>query len=178
MKCPNRLPIIVGGIIGAVALNYCIGLATAGNKDANVASTQPTDTSISIKVPEATVPDGPDVTPPTVVIPDSADPYQPEEGDPFVESDEETGAEIKEPVGEGEKKDVIIVEEDTVVGEDKDDVHVGGDNSDSDDNAPEYGKSPGGDNPFDNDIETEIDDTPVEDYIGEGEDRPGEGIHF
>ena len=33
-------------------------------------------------------------------------------------------------------------------------------------------------NPFENDTLTEIDDRPVEDYIGEGEDRPGEGIHF
>ena len=33
-------------------------------------------------------------------------------------------------------------------------------------------------NPFENNIPTEIDDRPVEDYIGEGEDRPGEGIHF
>ena len=33
-------------------------------------------------------------------------------------------------------------------------------------------------NPFENDTLTEIDDRPVEDYIGEDEDRPGEGIHF
>ena len=33
-------------------------------------------------------------------------------------------------------------------------------------------------NPFDNDIPTEIDDRPVEDYVGEGEGRPGEGKHF
>lgn len=33
-------------------------------------------------------------------------------------------------------------------------------------------------NPFENDTPTKIDDRPVEDYIGEGEDRPGEGIHF
>lgn len=32
--------------------------------------------------------------------------------------------------------------------------------------------------PFDDDTETEIDDKPVDDYVGEGEDRPGEGIHF
>ena len=171
MKCSNRLPIIVGGIIGAVALIGCICLATVGNKDANVADTQPNDTNISIKVPETTVPDGPDVNPPAVVIPDTTDPYQPEED--IVPKDE-----VSEEVKEEEKKDVIIVEEDIVVGEGKDDVHVGGDNSDSDNNTPEYEKSPGGDNPFDNDIETEIDDTPVEDYIGEGEDRPGEGIHF
>ena len=40
---------------------------------------------------------------------------------------------------------------------------------------PQIGSQP---NPFENDTPTEIDDRPVEDYIGEGEDRPGEGIHF
>ena len=40
---------------------------------------------------------------------------------------------------------------------------------------PQIGGQP---NPFDNDIPTEIDDRPVEDYVGEGEDRPGEGKPF
>ena len=40
---------------------------------------------------------------------------------------------------------------------------------------PQIGGQP---NPFENDTPTEIDDRPVEGYIGEGEDRPGEGIHF
>ena len=40
---------------------------------------------------------------------------------------------------------------------------------------PQIGDQP---NPFENDTTTEIDDRPVEDYAGEGEDRPGEGIHF
>ena len=40
---------------------------------------------------------------------------------------------------------------------------------------PQIGGQP---NPFENDAPTEIDDRPVEDYIGEGEDRPGEGKHF
>jgi hypothetical protein len=40
---------------------------------------------------------------------------------------------------------------------------------------PQIGGQP---NPFENDTSTEIDDRPVEDYIGEGEDCPGEGIHF
>mgnify|MGYP003294539568 CR=1 FL=1 len=40
---------------------------------------------------------------------------------------------------------------------------------------PQIGGQP---NPFENDTPTEIDDRPVEDYIGEGKDRPGEGIHF
>ena len=40
---------------------------------------------------------------------------------------------------------------------------------------PQIGGQP---NPFENDTPTEIDDRPVEDYVGEGEDRPGEGNHF
>ena len=40
---------------------------------------------------------------------------------------------------------------------------------------PQIGGQP---NPFENDTPTEINDRPVEDYIGEGEDRPGEGKHF
>ena len=40
---------------------------------------------------------------------------------------------------------------------------------------PQIGGQP---NPFENDKPTEIDDRPVEDYVGEGEDRPGEGKHF
>ena len=40
---------------------------------------------------------------------------------------------------------------------------------------PQIGGQP---NPFENDTPTEIDDRPVENYVGEGEDRPGEGIHF
>jgi hypothetical protein len=40
---------------------------------------------------------------------------------------------------------------------------------------PHIGGQP---NPFENGTPTEIDDRPVEDYIGEGEDRPGEGKHF
>ena len=40
---------------------------------------------------------------------------------------------------------------------------------------PHIGGQP---NPFENDTPTEIDDRPVEDYIGEGENRPGEGKNF
>ena len=40
---------------------------------------------------------------------------------------------------------------------------------------PQIGGQP---NPFESGTPTEIDDRPVEDYIGEGEDRPGEGKHF
>ncbi len=48
-----------------------------------------------------------------------------------------------------------------------------------DQNLVEYKPQIGGQpNPFDNDTPTEIDDQPVEEYIGDGEDRPGEGKHF
>ena len=40
---------------------------------------------------------------------------------------------------------------------------------------PQIGGQP---NPFENDTPTKIDDRPVEDYVGEDEDRPGEGKHF
>lgn len=36
----------------------------------------------------------------------------------------------------------------------------------------------GGPNPFDDDTPTEIDDHSSDEFIGEGNDRPGEGIHF
>ncbi len=50
---------------------------------------------------------------------------------------------------------------------------------DGDQSLAEYKPQIGGQpNPFENDTPTEINDRPVEDYIGEGEDRPGEGIHF
>lgn len=46
-------------------------------------------------------------------------------------------------------------------------------------NLAEYKSQPSGQpNPFENAPPTEIVDQPVEDLIGEGEDRPGEGKHF
>ena len=40
---------------------------------------------------------------------------------------------------------------------------------------PQIGGQP---NPFENDTPTKINDRPAEDYVGEGEARPGEGKHF
>lgn len=48
-----------------------------------------------------------------------------------------------------------------------------------DQNLVEYKPQMGGQpNPFEKDTPTDIEDRPVEDYVGEGEDRPGEGKHF
>lgn len=96
------------------------------------------------------------------------------------ENIEEKEEHISKPA-EDDDKPVIVEDEkiSTDVGDKGDaelrdeEVNVDDDNK----NAPEYNPSVGG-NPFDDDTKTEIDDTPVEDYIGEGEDRPGEGIHF
>ncbi len=46
-------------------------------------------------------------------------------------------------------------------------------------NAPVFIDPCRGDqNPFENAPPTEIDDHPADEFIGEGDDRPGEGIHF
>ena len=91
--------------------------------------------------------------------------------------------EEKAPATEKEEDKPVIVEDEKVSteGGGKGDVEVRDEETNVDDgnkNAPEYNPSIGGDNPFDDDTETEIDDKPVDDYVGEGEDRPGEGIHF
>lgn len=91
--------------------------------------------------------------------------------------------EEKAPVTEKEEDKPVIVEDEKVSteGGEKGDAEVRDEETNVDDgnkNAPEYNPSIGGDNPFDDDTKTEIDDKPVEDYVGDGEDRPGEGIHF
>lgn len=91
--------------------------------------------------------------------------------------------EEKTPAKEEEKDKPVIVEDEktSTEGGEKGDIEVRDEEENVDDgnkNGPEYKPSIGGDNPFDDDTETEIDDKPVDDYVGEGEDRPGEGIHF
>ena len=94
-----------------------------------------------------------------------------------------TEKEDKTPVEDEEEDKPVIIEDETVIkdGVTKGDAQIKDEETNVDDgnkNAPVYNPSIGGDNPFDNDIKTEIDDRPVEDFVGEGEDRPGEGIHF
>ena len=230
MSNPTRIPLIVGGVVGLVAMAVCLFLPKDEQKDPSLQNTKPT-TGIQIQVP--TGPTDPTEIPPVIVIPgdndpttptDPAGPTQPILGNPVVEGldeeddikddeeivipddevivigkpkDEEPNVEqgeirndevIKEkeenaPVEDDEHEDVIIVEDDKVsTGEEKGDVVEREPSAENDGegnkNGPEYQPPVGGDNPFDNDTETEIEDTPVEDLIGDGEDRPGEGIHF
>lgn len=231
MSNPNRIPMIVGGVIGLVALAVCLMLPKDEQQDPNLQATKPT-TGIHIQVPTGTTtPTDPDEIPPIIIIPgdedptDPTDPTTPQPGDPFVEDGDEGDPVIKDPdtevipddeviVGDKDKdedpnveqgeirndevikekeessseedddhEDVIVVEDDKVTtGEGKEEVvendPVTEDDGEGNKNGPEYQPPAGGDNPFDDDTETEIEDTPVEDLIGDGEDRPGEGIHF
>ena len=53
------------------------------------------------------------------------------------------------------------------------------DNAEQNSNSPVFiDPAQGGANPFENAPPTEIDDHPVDEFIGEGDDRPGEGMHF
>ena len=89
--------------------------------------------------------------------------------------------------GEASKKEVSLVEETVIeectefteesITETEDDTVqcIDEGNQSLAEYKPQTGDQP---NPFENDTPTEIDDRPVEDYIGKGEERPGEGIHF
>ena len=89
----------------------------------------------------------------------------------------ETAPEEEQTVQETITEESIEIAEETVITEPEEDtvecIYEG------DQRLAEYKLHIGGQpNPFENDTPTEIDDRPVEDYIGEGEDRPGEGKHF
>ena len=83
----------------------------------------------------------------------------------------------KPTVQETPKEETAEITEETIITEpDEETVEC---IDEGDQSLAEYKPQTGGQpNPFENDTPTEIDDRPVEDYIGEGEDRPGEGIHF
>ena len=50
MSNPNRIPIIVGGVIGAVALTVCLLLPKEEQNDPSLQATDPT-TGVQIQVP-------------------------------------------------------------------------------------------------------------------------------
>ena len=80
-------------------------------------------------------------------------------------------------IQEAVTKEYTEITEETVITEPKEETVECIDEGDQ--SLAEYKPQIGGQpNPFENDTPTEINDRPVEDYIGEGEDRPGDGIHF
>ena len=93
------------------------------------------------------------------------------------ESVTKAAPEKEQTVQETITEESIEIAEETVITEPEEDTVECIDEGDQ--SLAEYKPQIGGQpNPFENDTPTEIDDRPVEDYIGEGEDRPGEGIHF
>ena len=90
---------------------------------------------------------------------------------------EESQATATSPVGGGEETEAAVKPEDKEIGftEEETADNVGEGERGAVEYKPQIGGQP---NPFENNTPTEIDDQPAEDYIGEGEDRPGEGIHF
>ena len=96
--------------------------------------------------------------------------------DEIIKEKEELAPKVEE-----EQKEATLTNEETNVGSEKGEAIERNEETNTDGgnkNAPEYIPSHGGDNPFDDDTKTEINDKPVDDYIDEGEDRPGEGVHF
>ena len=74
------------------------------------------------------------------------------------------------------EKSIEIIEETVIIEPEKDTVEC---IDEGDHSLAEYKSQIAGQpNPFENAVPTEIDDRTVEDYVGEGEDRPGEGKHF
>lgn len=102
---------------------------------------------------------------------------------------EETAVHVNEPTAtetltvettvdqETPKKESKDINEETIITESEEETVEYIDEGDQ--NLAEYKPQIGGHpNPFENDTPTEIDDRPVEDYVVEGEERPGEGKHF
>ena len=75
------------------------------------------------------------------------------------------------------KEEPTDIHEETITTEPKEETVGSIDKGDQ--NLAEYKPQIAGQpNPFENDTPTEIDDRPVENYVVEGEERPGEGKHF
>ena len=150
-----------------IILALIMTLFSAPNKDANrppVTTEKPPKTAITTTVEQ--VPEESEKPAETAFVSEVAEAEKTTEGTkdeaPVVQ---ETVTEDCTEVAEGS---VTEPEEDTVECIDEGDQSLA-------EYKPQIGGQP---NPFENDTPTEIDDRPVEDYIGEGENRPGEGIHF
>ena len=94
------------------------------------------------------------------------------ESEPVAEAAPEEEPTVQETVME----DCTEVAEESVTKPEEDTVEC---IDEGDQSLAEYKSQIGGQpNPFENDMPTDINDRPVEDYVGEGEDHPGEGKHF
>lgn len=105
--------------------------------------------------------------------------------DSVIEKKEDEQKKKDEKENKGNKPATVVTEEKTT-GSDEDkpvsfigDTEEKGEDAGSNGNAPVYvNPAQGGENPFDDDSGSEIDDHGSGEFIGEGGDKPGEGIHF
>ena len=151
-----------------IILALIIALFTSPQKDADqphVTAVETLQTAIVIQVEQ--VPEESEITAETALVSEVKESgivkdAAPEEEPTVQETITENVIEIIE------KTFVTEPEEDTVECIDEGDQSLA-------EYKPQISSQP---NPFENDTPVEIDDRPVEDYVGEGEDRPGEGKHF
>ena len=228
MKCPNRITIIVAGVVGAAALACFLLLPKKEQPAPKPDATEPTRNNLQIQTPtDSTVPPviitpgnedstdptgtvvSPDTQPNDPVVKDSnteeqikdipqtdvapedsvVDIGKPEDAIPDPEQGEiRNDAILQEkeenaPKDENPREDVIVPEDDRVTtGEPKEETSENKpdheDDGEGNKNNADSETPAGGDNPFDDDTETDVEDTPVEDLVGDDEERPGDGIHF
>ena len=151
-----------------IILALIMALFTAPNQGTDqppVTAVKTPQTAITVQVEQ--VPEENEITAETAFV------GEVKESETVTEAAPEEEPTVQEVVRE---KAVEIIEETIITEPEKDTVECIDEGDQSlVEYKPQIGAQP---NPFENDIPTEIDDQPVEDYIGEGEDRPGEGKNF
>ena len=151
-----------------IILAIIMALFTAPNRSADqphLTAAETPQTAVTVTVEQ--VPEESETTAETALV------SEVKETETVTEATPEEEPTIQEAVTEEHTE----ITEETVITEPKEETVECIDEGDQ--SLAEYKTQIGGQpNPFENDTPTEIDDRPVEDYIGEGEDRPGEGIHF
>ena len=187
--------IIAIGVIGVTAF---IIIGANGNKRKVPDATSPTQTAdINIQNPTTAIPatNKPVIQPTNTPTPfDPSDPVGngditpdeiPDENSTVKVVDVEAKTEIKEePTHEPEVFETQITPEQKEKDEDRpvnliDETEEKSEDANSNGNAPVFvNPAQGGSNPFEDGGETEIDDHNSDEFIDEGGDRPGEGIHF
>jgi hypothetical protein len=185
MKKSKKMLFIAVGLIVAIAIGSFAFLSLSRAEQADNGADDFKDDNISVSIPaDNSIPTQttkPSVNPPAITVPDAS---VPNKSSPKVEGSTQEDAKEKLPsVTESPVMDsVVSVEKDEVVEKEEEKIVLTEekkrDDEEDGNKLPEYKPSVGKDNPFDDGIQTKIDDKPVEDYVGEGEDRPGEGIHF
>ena len=105
--------------------------------------------------------------------------------DSVIEKKEDEQKKKDEEDNNDDKPATPVSEEKTVGDEEDKPVSFIGDTEEKSEDAENNGNAPvyvnpaqGGENPFDNDDDSEIDDHSSDEFVDDGGDKPGEGIHF